>query len=79
MNITIYGTHTCPYCINVKTFLEGRDTSYDYKIVGDDISMTQLEEIVGRSIKTVPVIVVDGDELSFDSLRTKINTLGLSL
>ena len=71
--------HSCPYCVNVETFLQNKDKSYDYKIVGEDLSMKQLEETVGRPVRTVPVIVVDGNELTFDSLRTKVNMSGLSL
>lgn len=79
MNITIYGTPVCPTCKTVLAFLQSKDTQHDYKVVGEDISKEQLEETIGRVVRAVPVIVVDGDELSFDSLKTKINMASVSL
>jgi len=79
MEITVYGTTTCPHCVNVKTFLENKEASYDYKLVGKDLSIEQLGSIVGRPVRTVPVIVVDGDELSFDSLKLKVDMSTLTL
>jgi len=79
MDITVYGTHTCPHCINVETFLQQKGTPFEQKIIGEDVSIEQLEENVGRPVRTVPVIVVDGDELSFDSLKIKVNMAGMSL
>jgi glutaredoxin len=73
MKITIYGTPVCPNCKNVLAFLKGNKADYEYKVVGDDVSKEQLEETVGRSVRAVPVIVVDGDELSFASLRNKVS------
>jgi len=79
MNITIYGTPVCPTCKNVLSFLKSKRADFDYKVVGEDISKEQLEEAVGRMIRAVPVIVVDGDELSFDSLKIKIDMASMSL
>jgi len=79
MNITVYGTPVCPTCKNVLSFLKSKKAEYEYKVVGEDISKEQLEENVGRMIRAVPVIVVDGDELSFDSLKIKIDMVLMSL
>jgi len=79
MEITVYGTHTCPHCINVESFLQTKGASFDQKIIGEDVSIEQLEETVGRPVRTVPVIVVDGDELSFSSLKLKLSMADLSL
>ena len=73
MEITVYGTTTCPHCVKVKNFLDNKATDYEYQLVGTDLSIEQLEESVGRPVRTVPVIVVDGDELSFDSLKMKVD------
>jgi len=73
MKITIYGTPVCPNCKNVLAFLKGNEAKYEYKVVGEDVSKEHLESVVGRPVRAVPVIVVDGDELSFDSLRTKVS------
>ena len=79
MKITIYGTPVCPTCKNVLSFLKSSNTNYDYKVVGQDVSKEQLETDVGRPVRAVPVIVVDGDELSFDSLKTKVGMASMSL
>lgn len=79
MDITVYGTHTCPHCKNVESFLQTKETPFEQKIIGEDVSIEQLEENVGRPVRTVPVIVVDGDELSFDSLKIKVNMASMSL
>ena len=79
MNITVYGTPVCPHCNNVKAFLENKHMEYDYKTVGADIEPQALEEQLGRPVRTVPVIVVDGDELSFDTLKLKVGMSEMSL
>lgn len=79
MDITVYGTHTCPHCIKVEQFLETQNTPFEQKIIGEDVSIEQLEENVGRPVRTVPVIVVDGDELSFDSLKIKVSMSEMTL
>ena len=79
MKITVYGTPVCPTCKNVLSFLQNNHTNYDYKVVGEDVSKEQLESDVGRPVRAVPVIVVDGDELSFDSLKTKVSLASMAL
>ena len=79
MKVTIYGTPVCPNCKNVLSFLKNNNTDYEYKVVGEDVSKEQLEDSVGRPVRAVPVIVVDGDELSFDSLKTKVSMGSMSL
>ena len=69
MQVTIYGTSVCPNCDKVKTFLSNRDVPYSYNAVGKDITKEELEGIVNRSVRSVPVIVVDGREKTFAQLQ----------
>ena len=70
MEVQIYGTSVCPNCDKVKMFLSSKDQPYQYSAVGMDITKEGLEEAVGRAVRAVPVIVVDGLETTFDQLRT---------
>lgn len=72
MNVTVYGTPVCPNCKTVKSFLESSKVGYDYRSVGEDVTKEQLEETVGRPVRSVPVIVVDGEEVTFDLLKRNI-------
>ncbi len=69
MEVTIYGTSVCPNCDKVKTFLTNKKVPFAYSAVGSDISKEQLEEVANRSVRAVPVIMVDGNERTFDQLR----------
>jgi len=70
MSITIYGTPTCPKCDDVKKYLASESVPYTYQEVGKDIVREQLELVVGRTIRSVPVIVVHGQEYNFDGLKS---------
>ena len=73
-NVTIYGTPVCPNCKNVTSFLSSSGVQYNYKTVGNDIEQNELERIVSRPVRSVPVIVADGRELSFDELKVKVKS-----
>ena len=60
MNIKIYSTPTCPYCIKAKKYLSEKKISFDH------IDVSSNEEGLQEMIKVsgqmgVPVIVIDGD------------------
>ena len=69
MEVQVYGTSVCPNCDKVKMFLTSKDVPYHYSAVGSDITKESLEEVVGRSVRSVPVIVVDGHEQTFSQLQ----------
>lgn len=70
MEVQIYGTPVCPNCDKVKTYLSIKEVPYSYSAVGDDITKEELEAVVKRPVRQVPVIVVDGQETTFEQLRT---------
>lgn len=69
MEVQIYGTPVCPNCDKVKAYLGIKKVPYSYSAVGDDITKEELEAVVNRPVRQVPVIVVDGQEKTFDQLR----------
>lgn len=61
MKVIIYGLHSCKYCVAAKELCENRKIQYDYKEVKRDITVEQLREMVGASVKTVPQIFIMED------------------
>lgn len=54
--IKIYGTPSCSYCVKAKAFLDARNISYRYYSIGEDISKSEVLEIIPENWKTVPAI-----------------------
>lgn len=75
MKVTVYSTQTCPYCHQLKHFLD------DNKIKYEDIDVSENQEKAQEMIKKsgqmgVPVTDIDGDiVLGFDveTLKQKLN------
>ena len=59
MNITVYTTSTCPYCVMVKEFLDEHKIPYAEKNVQEDRKAA--EEMIKKSGQMgVPVTDIDG-------------------
>jgi len=69
MNIQVFGTETCPNCKSVLNFLESKGAEFSYKLIGVDIDKQSVDTLTGRTVRSVPVIVVDGSEMSFPDLK----------
>lgn len=69
MNITIYSTPTCPYCVKVKEYLKEKKLEYTDFNVADD--QNKAKEMVAKSGQMgVPVIEIDGEiVIGFDEQR----------
>jgi len=72
MTIIVYGTPTCPNCDEIKKFLSEYDIPFAYQEVGKDIVREELELVVSRPVRSVPVITLMGEEISADGLKEKI-------
>jgi len=59
--VIIYGKPNCPFCERAKSLCQAQNRSYEYQTVGVDITKEQLEEKVGRPIRTVPQIFIMED------------------
>lgn len=73
MSITVFGTPVCPNCQDVKRYLDSAGISYEYKTIGEDVEHMYVSTLVGRPVRSVPVIVQDDSEVTFDQLRTSIS------
>ena len=59
MSIVVYSTHTCPYCVMAKDFLQQNKIKFDEIYVDDDYD--KAEEMIQKSGQTgVPVLDVNG-------------------
>ena len=58
MNVKVYTTHWCPYCVNAKRFLNEKNIEFEeINIVTEGMTREDLEKITGG--RTVPQIVID--------------------
>lgn len=56
--ITIYSTTHCPYCKSLKSWLEGQDIPFDYKVVDTDPKLMEEYESVRDGQIGVPFTVI---------------------
>jgi len=75
MEISIYGTPSCSACKDVINFLDNKNIEHNYNIIGRDVEFEEVNETFGRMVRSVPVIMVDGSELTVDVLKEKINSV----
>lgn len=69
MDIKVYSTPTCPYCIMAKKYLDDKKVSYQYVDVSADRAAAR--EMVEKSgQRGVPVIDIDGQMImGFDKVK----------
>ncbi|MBU3195785.1 glutaredoxin domain-containing protein [Clostridium algidicarnis] len=59
MNITVYSTETCPWCIKVKEYLRENNVSFNEKDI--NLDRNAAIEMMGKSGQGgVPVLDIDG-------------------
>ena len=62
MDIKIYTTPTCPYCVQAKQFLAQRKVPYkEFNVMEDDKALEEMVQLTGA--RSVPVIVCGSDVL----------------
>lgn len=60
MNIKIYSTPTCPYCVTLKQFL--KDKNVEFKDIDVSLDDKELDEMIQNSGQMgVPVVDIDGN------------------
>lgn len=58
MNITVYSTPTCPYCISAKKYFSDKKISFtDFDVAKDHQKAEEMIKLSGQM--GVPVIVID--------------------
>ena len=61
MTITIYSKPNCVFCDKSKALVKGLGLTYDEKMFGKDFnSPEELYEAVGKQVRTMPQILIDG-------------------
>ncbi|KAG1689718.1 hypothetical protein DVH05_001924 [Phytophthora capsici] len=58
--ITMFTKPTCKYCLATKDILREREWEFDEVSVPAEVSIQSLQQIVGKPVKTVPQIFLDG-------------------
>ncbi|MFH0877789.1 MAG: glutaredoxin family protein [Candidatus Omnitrophota bacterium] len=69
MEIKVYSTPTCPYCIRLKNFLKERQVSFaNVDVSTDQAGLQEMIKVSGQM--GVPVVVADGEVMvGFDQAR----------
>ena len=80
MQITVFGTPTCPGCKQVTEFLTASDVEYTYRSIGEDTTVESVEAIVNQPVRAVPVIAIFTDggvrDVKFEELRHNVLSNG---
>ena len=69
MAIIVYSKPSCQYCGKAKDLLERLGYEYTEKVVTKDISLEEFFKELGKTVRTIPQIVIDGKHIgSFNEL-----------
>ena len=60
MTITVYSKPACVFCDKAKALLTRLGYEYTEKVVTKDISLPELFEELGKQVRTIPQITIDG-------------------
>ena len=61
MKVTILGKTNCPSCTAAKQLCEQKGVEYVYQQMGKDFDLMQFYEIVPRSHKSFPAVLVNDE------------------
>jgi glutaredoxin len=59
MKIIVYSKPACQYCDKAKALLTRLGHNYTEKVVTKDISLEELFKELGKTVRTIPQIVID--------------------
>jgi len=63
MSIIVYSKPACTYCDKAKALLKRLGHQYTEKVVTKDISLEELFEEIGKQVRTIPQIVMNGTHI----------------
>ena len=61
--ITVYSKPSCTYCEKAKYLLKNLGLEYEEKIVTKDLSIDELYKALGKQVRTIPQIVMNGTHI----------------
>ena len=83
MKIIVYSKPACQFCVKAKDLLTRLGYEYTEKVVTKDISLEEFFKELGKTVRTIPQIVIDGNHIgSYNELteyfadKGKINYKG---
>ena len=83
MTITVYSKPACQFCVKAKDLLTRLGYEYTEKVVTKDISLEEFFKELGKTVRTIPQIVIDDKHIgSYNELmeyfadKGKINYKG---
>ena len=70
MQVTVYSKPACQFCDKAKALLTQLKIEYTEKVVTKDISLEELFKELGKTVRTIPQIVIDENHIGgFNELR----------
>jgi len=70
MKVIVYSKPACQFCDKAKALLTQLKIEYTEKVVTKDISLEELFEELGKTVRTIPQIVIDENHIGgFNELR----------
>jgi len=70
MKVTVYSKPACQFCDKAKALLTQLKIEYTEKVVTKDISLEELFKELGKTVRTIPQIVIDENHIGgFNELR----------
>ena len=63
MKIVVYSKPACQYCDKAKALLTRLGHNYTEKVVTKDISLEEFFKELGKTVRTIPQIVIDGKHI----------------
>ena len=70
MTVTVYSKPACQFCDKAKALLTQLKIEYTEKVVTKDISLEELFKELGKTVRTIPQIVIDENHIGgFNELR----------
>jgi glutaredoxin 3 len=63
MKIVVYSKPACQYCDKAKALLTRLGHNYTEKVVTKDISLEELFKELGKTVRTIPQIVIDENHI----------------
>ena len=83
MQVIVYSKPACQFCDKAKALLTQLKIEYTEKVVTKDISLEEFFKELGKTVRTIPQIVIDGKHIgSYNELteyfadKGKINYKG---